>query len=139
MEYWRTCVECYERKRIDKFPLNKRGYIRRACQECTNKKARENRKKRGKQHLERVRVTRLKRKYGLTPEDYNKLYTQQQGKCFICQTYESELKQPLNVDHDHKTHIVRGLLCSNCNRGIGMFKDNPDTFLRAYVYLKGFK
>lgn len=41
------------------------------------------------------------------------------------------------VDHDHKTGVVRGLLCWNCNVAIGKLDDNPDTVLNAYKYLKG--
>jgi hypothetical protein len=53
-------------------------------------------------------------------EDYNKLYEQQEGKCALlfCNKHSSQLKIRLAVDHNHKTGIVRGLLCYNCNRNI---------------------
>jgi hypothetical protein len=78
---------------------------------------------------------------GCTPEQYRKLLEQQDGKCAICGTSEghrSKYRQicRLSVDHDHKTGIVRGLLCNNCNRGLGRFKDSAPILEAAVRYLK---
>ena len=52
-------------------------------------------------------------------------------QCVICGNNEK-----LVVDHDHKTGKVRGILCNNCNTGLGMLQDNPKLLLRAISYLK---
>ncbi len=88
----------------------------------------ENRKMRARHHL--------LSKYGLTEEDYNQMFTEQSGCCKICDTHQSEFTKRLYVDHCHNTGKVRGLLCHQCNSGIGMLKDNPDLVLKAAAYLK---
>lgn len=55
-------------------------------------------------------------------------------KCQIC-SFKPISVMDLHVDHDHKTGRVRGLLCGNCNAGIGMLKEDPDLFRAAIVYL----
>lgn len=57
----------------------------------------------------------LKKKYGISIKQYNKLLKQQKGCCAICGKTEKENKQRLSVDHSHKTNFVRGLLCKFCN------------------------
>lgn len=58
------------------------------------------------------------------------------GYCEICGGEGDGRWKQLNVDHCHATNVFRGLLCSNCNRGIGMFKDNPDFLRKAALYLE---
>jgi len=77
----------------------------------------------------------LKREYDITTEDYCNLLIQQEYRCKICSKHNDELKFNLFVDHDHKTGLVRGLLCPICNTGLGMFKDNPEIIIKAYEYL----
>lgn len=69
--------------------------------------------------------------YGITPDDFKKLLAKQKGKCAICK----KRKQTLHVDHNHKTGKVRGLLCGNCNRGLGLFFDNKKFLQAAIIYL----
>jgi hypothetical protein len=77
----------------------------------------------------------IKRKYGLTPEQYDLIYVTQGGKCAICQIATGKTKK-LAVDHDHKTGKVRGLLCSTCNRMIlGTLRDDITALQRAIDYL----
>lgn len=66
----------------------------------------------------------LKRYYGISLEDYNKLLEQQKGCCAICKKNESKFKKGLVVDHDHKTGEVRSLLCPNCNFAIGYAQED---------------
>lgn len=73
---------------------------------------------------------RLKRKYGITCEQREAIVAKQNGVCPIC------LGVPTDVDHNHATGAVRGVLCSNCNKALGLLYDNPDSLLRAISYLK---
>lgn len=76
------------------------------------------------------------KKYNLSVDEYNILYEQQGGKCAICEIPAADLNKSLHVDHDHKTHVVRGLLCHHCNTGLGLFKDDLKLFEKAMQYLK---
>ncbi len=74
----------------------------------------------------------LKYKYGITFLEYKDMYDMQHGCCLICNNeYPS-----LVVDHNHKTGIIRGLLCSKCNTGIGLLKDSPEILDNAKKYLE---
>lgn len=87
---------------------------------------------------ESIRRTHLKR-YGLTPEQYQLLLDQQGGACAICGATHAQsavTEKWLFIDHDHTTGAVRGLLCNHCNRGLGAFKDSPDTLTKAIEYLR---
>lgn len=76
---------------------------------------------------------KLKKKYGLTKQQNELLYEEQEGKCCICKRFF--LRKNLVVDHNHTTGKVRGLLCSPCNRGIGLLGDNIENLFRAQQYL----
>lgn len=82
-------------------------------------------------YLETSRDNRLKREYGISLEDYEAMFAGQDGCCKICKTSGEDLV----VDHCHETGIVRGLLCNNCNWGLGNFKDNVDFLESAEGYL----
>lgn len=75
------------------------------------------------------------KKYGITEEDYQHLYNLQNGACLICGNRQNERR--LAVDHDHKTNRVRGLLCNQCNIGLGAFNDNIILIEKAISYLGG--
>ncbi len=77
------------------------------------------------------------RKYNLSIEDYEILLKKQNYKCAICGYSDLNNKQffPM-VDHCHITKKVRGLLCLNCNHGIGKFKDDIELLKNAIKYLR---
>ena len=77
-------------------------------------------------------------KYGISKENYTQLWGNQGGRCKICENDLTVGQRP-HIDHCHKTGKVRGLLCHNCNRGLGAFKDNPDFLLLACDYLLDFQ
>lgn len=86
------------------------------------------------------RNNQLKKRYNISLEEYNILLLEQEGKCKICNTITPGRKRKgFMVDHCHKTGIVRGLLCVQCNLAIGQFNDNPDLIRIAakYVELNG--
>lgn len=77
------------------------------------------------------RKMRLRHAYGITPEQFDQMVEQQGGKCGICGGEE-----PLCVDHDHDTGAIRGLLCSRCNRAIGLLGDDLPSLTAAVTYLE---
>ncbi len=85
----------------------------------------------------RRRFSRLK-KYGLTPEEFDAILAAQRGRCAICRskTPRSARNGTWCVDHDHVTGQVRGLLCTPCNRAVGMLQDDPDILAAALQYVR---
>lgn len=86
------------------------------------------------------RNSQLKNNFGITIEDYEVLEKLQKHACAICKRPETSTNQHgikrLAVDHCHTTHIVRGLLCEKCNRGLGMFNDDTELLIAAAHYLQ---
>ena len=77
------------------------------------------------------------KKHGISLVEYNELFERQEGKCAICGIHEDQLsKKGLAIDHDHVTNKVRGLLCGNCNRALGFFKDDIEILKKAVDYLQ---
>lgn len=96
---------------------------------------------------EAERAARLLRLYGITPERYDAMLTAQGGHCAICLATEPGGKGTWHVDHKHadgfkrlppeeKRKSVRGLLCNDCNHGIGKLKDSPELLRAAAAYLE---
>lgn len=87
-------------------------------------------------HPELYRTNNLKHLYGITLENYERLYNRQEGHCAICDKWFPQFgKKGLGVDHDHTTGKIRGLLCNRCNMGIGCLADNIEILLRAIAYI----
>lgn len=74
------------------------------------------------------------KRHNITEEYFNALVTQQDNKCGICQT-ELQPGYQTHIDHNHTTSKVRGLLCSKCNTGLGLFNENKQVLLNAISYL----
>ena len=94
---------------------------------------RENNPERDKNH-------NLKKQYGIDLKEYQRMLEVQNGVCAICHSPESTKDKDggprsMPVDHDHKTGKVRALLCTQCNRGLGMFTDNIEKLKAAVEYL----
>ncbi len=92
-----------------------------------------------REYRQRRKDIRLKSLYGITLEDYNKMFQEQNGCCKICNKHQTEEGVILCVDHDHTTGKVRGLLCKKCNQAIGLLKDSIENCLSAAEYLKEYK
>lgn len=123
----KKCAKCNKQKELTEFYKHgpaKDGY-RSYCKECCL----EYRNSIGK-------AKQLKKRYGISIDDYNKMYESQEGFCSICGIHQSDLKVSLAVDHNHDTNKVRSLLCVNCNRGLGFFKDSIENLENAFLYLK---
>ena len=78
-------------------------------------------------------------RYGIRPEDYERLLDEQGGTCAACgepETYQRNGKTVrLSVDHCHETGLVRGLLCGRCNRALGILRDSKRALAGLVVYL----
>jgi len=85
---------------------------------------------------QKIKENYLINNYGINSENYNNMFNNQGGCCKICKIHQSELKISLCVDHDHVTGKIRGLLCSACNRAIGLLKDDYKILENAFMYLK---
>lgn len=157
-----NCIECIEEKRDVVF-LNKRGkssvrnkndqslallafeqgkktYI--SSIECPNgHKERwvttnncvscDSHKSKSRAHL--IKWKRINKQYGISESDVGDILKSQKYICPICNV---SIAKKYHIDHCHITKKVRGLLCSRCNQGIGLLKENKDNFLRAISYLE---
>jgi hypothetical protein len=133
----KKCAKCKVTKPFSEFYKHKstKDKLHCWCKDCTKLYA-TNRKKEKAERVKSVeRNRRLKEQYGITLKDYNEMLAQQNDCCGICGKHKSESKCCLAVDHDHATGHVRGLLCSNCNLGIGYLKDDLDILRNAVNYL----
>lgn len=125
---WLLDMKSEERKAYNK-EWSRKYYL-------NNKDKVDTRNKRWKtENAEYYRKKLLWSRYKITPEDYDALVIGQRGECRICKVHQDTLKLNLHVDHDHTTGKVRGLLCENCNRGLGMFKDSAEILAKAIDYL----
>lgn len=77
----------------------------------------------------------LKSKRGLTLDHYNEILERQGGRCAICKSEDPIKGKFFHVDHDHSSGRIRGLLCMNCNTGLGQLKDNKAILEAAILYL----
>lgn len=83
-----------------------------------------------------MRNYKLKKAYGITIEQYDAMVAAQNGMCPICLGPLAGSVRRAHVDHCHVTGKVRGILCSNCNSGIGKLQESPAIFNRAATYLE---
>lgn len=87
-----------------------------------------------KQNKEVMRRGNLRRKYGITAEEYDEMSLRQRNRCAICKVKRSW--RALAVDHCHKTGKVRALLCATCNNHLGVYEKNKEKF---EDYIRRFK
>ena len=120
MSHCKVCQKKYSSKYYQK---NKRKFI-----ESSKRYYQKNKKR----HIN----NRLQRDYNITLDGYNKMLAEQDGRCWICGSHEDKFKIRLAVDHCHNTKKIRGLLCDNCNKGLGMLKDDPKLLKKAIKYLE---
>lgn len=133
----KICGSCNQIKSLNHFSnsLKRKDGASGWCKNC------ENTKKQTK-YKNRIRNSNLK-KYGINNDQYLELLRLQHYKCKICEVGINEapgvgrsLGGVLCVDHDHKTNKIRGLLCSRCNTGLGLFYDDVLNLKNAIKYLE---
>lgn len=130
----KTCKTCGETKPITDF-YKSNQYFSSHCKVCDSKKNKAyHEKHKERRHLQH-RAWRTKSKYGLTLEEYDEMLKSQGNLCAICGNLET-IDRAMAVDHDHVTGLVRGILCSNCNNGLGRFKDDIKVLENAIEYLR---
>lgn len=126
----KICGKCEEWLPIDRFNRDRRNstglfYV---CRICT-----------GKYDSHAAWIRTIKRKYGLTEDQYMELFNSQNGRCAICkdEPNDNNTKKEgyFSIDHSHDTGVIRGLLCLQCNMALGYMKDNKDNLMAAYDYL----
>lgn len=96
------------------------------CATCLKQELLERRKQNKAKNPEKYRRTskntELKRNYGIDIAQYEEMMKNQEFMCLICKTHQSEVPRSFAVDHNHSTGAIRGLLCGDCNRALGLFK-----------------
>lgn len=139
----KTCTKCKIDKPLDAFSKHSKGKHGRntACKECKNQQARAFYAENSEEILSRQRnreneyAYQIKKRYGITIEEYDAMLERQSGVCAICKKHRGKR---LSVDHCHTTGKVRGLLCNQCNLALGKFEDNIDALKAAVEYLGAF-
>jgi hypothetical protein len=125
----KRCADCREWKPLEEFPRNRNSKDGRHpyCKPCHNARGAETRQRLygGSRHYH------LKRRYGIGAADVDELIKQQANVCVICGRDD-----PDQVDHDHNTGKVRGVLCFNCNGGLGQFSDDTERLTNAIDYIE---
>ncbi len=137
----KKCSKCKEIKSYLSFSKNvstKDGkeYSCKTCHSARFRRYKANNKAKVQKQTKRAN---LKRKYGLTLEAYEEMLIRHSNRCAICATLISDLTLQgsyICVDHNHVTGKVRGLLCNDCNQGLGRFKDNLLIIDNAKLYLE---
>lgn len=128
------CKKCGQEKQDEEFCKDKaaKSGFKALCRSCNKLKC----KSYYESNKHRNKDNNLKRLYKITESEYNQMFTKQGGLCSICSRPENHMGRALSVDHDHKTGKVRGLLCNSCNRGLGLFLDEPERLRKAASYLE---
>lgn len=128
----KKCTKCNKLKKYEDFnrASKRKDGRREQCRKCEQAY-------RLSPEVKQMRYERdLLKKYNLTLNDYNAMFSEQKGCCRICKAHQMNFERPLCVDHNHETGEVRGLLCDKCNRALGLFNDNPALLEEALAYLK---
>lgn len=138
-----TCKEDLSKERYYPYAWGTRG---RACRSCNDAQAKMWRKENpdalkrmydasNKKQASSKRAWHRLKRYGLTKSTFEDILVRQQFRCFGC-FEEIDGSSKTNVDHDHITGKVRGLLCNLCNIALGSMRDNPTTLRRLIAYLE---
>ena len=142
----KTCSKCKINKKYSEFYKNtsKKDALCSTCKDCEKQRdtKRDRKEYRKQQRIEKGISPRVFRNftssydchlwntYGIREEDYKKMLYNQKCKCKIC---EKDAK--LVVDHCHGTGKIRGLICENCNKGLGLLGDTKECLTKALIYL----
>lgn len=146
-QFWqsckRMCIDCKKeqnRKYTERVDYNRTHYNKNKEEIRDKKKQYYHSMKYYDKNKQAWRENQLKVKYGINSREYNEILQEQESMCKICKKpHGEEKKKRLHVDHCHTTGKIRGLLCGNCNTGIGLFNDSKELLSLAIEYLKNSK
>jgi hypothetical protein len=130
------CKDCSLKQRKQWYRDNRErsiAYVK-SWQEANPERVRASAQRNRSKKLKKMRELHLRRNFGLSIDEYERLLEQQGGGCAICQSPPTP-GISLHVDHDHGSGEIRGLLCFRCNNGIGLFRENPDLLQDAARYV----
>lgn len=133
----KVCTKCNVPKPLDAFrkmSANRADGHSTWCKQCAGS----NDHTRYEHNKDKVRDYDYQRTYGITLAEYDAMLARQGGRCSICQTTNPGGRGRFHVDHSHCTNVVRGLLCSDCNLGLGKFRDSVALLAAAGRYLSQF-
>lgn len=108
------------------------------CKSCTLAKRKEYYEKNKQKCDDANTNSRFKKSYGIDLNQYNQLFSNQNGCCAVCEQHQTELSRKLVVDHCHSSQIVRGLLCHSCNTALGLLKEKTKTMHNLINYTNKF-
>jgi hypothetical protein len=142
------CRICIRTAALRRYKQNPQPALDRAIKwaEDNKEKANQNKMKWAENNPQKVLDAVRQYRYSLPPEDFQRMFEEQEGKCPICERdFGDDLK--VCIDHDHSCcagytscgKCVRGLLCDECNRGLGAFRDEKERLLNAAAYLDNHK
>lgn len=138
----KACSKCGKLKPESEFYnriLSKDG-LNPACKTCVKRDANQRSKRKRSYDVALLadfrKNSNLQKHYGISLGDYENQLTDQSGGCAICGRGPEAFQRAFAVDHDHATGKVRGILCPDCNRGLGGFHDDVDLMAKAIEYLK---
>lgn len=138
----KSCTKCGENKPFSEFYIKSRqelypdtaAGVSAQCKVCT----RAHRARYVKANPNAIKNAELKMHYNISLDEYLRMFNMQDGRCAICNIPQDQLIKTLAVDHNHNTGQIRALLCSACNVGLGMFKDQTLLLKKAISYLNHF-
>lgn len=132
----KICKSCNTEKPLSEFHIrtNRTGGAQPKCKPC----AKESKRLYRLNNKEKIRAWNKKRNPGWDIDRYNEYIKLQSNRCAICGTDKPGLSDWC-ADHNHETNQPRGLLCVQCNAGLGYFKDNPEYLNSAINYLNNWK
>jgi hypothetical protein len=127
----KRCTRCGEDKQLSEFQTEKRSSdgVTSRCKQCLSAYQKSWYQEKGGMYH---RVSR----YGITPDEYHEMLEEQLSCCGCCGSPDPRRKAGFVIDHDHNTGKIRGLLCHNCNIGIGQLGDSLDGLNKAVAYLR---
>lgn len=135
---WPSGAPPLNRKAVAECHPDEKHFAKGLCERCYSKRKHSGRTPSQVRHSKQwYRDHHFKRTFGMSAAERDALVVAHGGVCDICKRPEvGETRKALNIDHDHATGRIRGVLCGHCNRAIGLLRDDPRLLAAAIEYLK---